>query len=869
MKATVVILVVLNFNLAFAAVNHSQTRAQNQAQNRLLPLSFEPNRGQINPNVRFLSRTPDAAFFFSANELAIGLAKGPRDSTSFRVSFEGCTNLTVLKGTKPLPSKSNYVDVDRPARSITGIENYAAVEYQNLYPGITVRYYGTQHKMEHDFRIVPGADPSTIRLQFHGITNLRKTQNGDLRFEVDGIPMTQTLPVAYQVIGTRKQRIRADYVLLANNQVGFAVHNWDGKHLLVIDPILANSTYLGGDTEDNLSFGTSLTARTSVSSISSDSKQNVYITGTTTAIDFPITSGAFQTTPTYVSQFHSDTTSQSGFVTKLGKFGALIYSTFLLDSIAAGSVSPDGHVYVAKNGFNNFNGPGSGFDPGVRIVKLDLTGSKILYDYTYAGSQTVDCNGICTEATSVAATFRGIVWIAGTNTEVPLKTTPGAYQATSPSGGANIDGFVLALDTNKTGDASVMAATYIGGSNGDDRIASITVDRQDNAVPSGDSDAGYFVGTTTSSDFPKKAEFNSGGTDTGFFAGISADGKRLIYSALLHDVQATSVSSQFNSRLYVGGSTTSTTFPVSGGAVQKHNAGKRDGLFLAFSIAPNGAGTMFYSTYVGGSGDDVVTAVGSIVDSNGASGQGAAGWTESLDFPTSATAFAKVNPQPNGRAAFAMSITFIDIPQVQSFYRFSTYVGPVMNDTSFLLPSPAGMTMPNAWNSWIAGTTDSPNYPTKYSPVQASMHGLQSGFVSKIVGKVDLSVSAHATPTHVQRGDTMIYHIRVVNHGPDAAEGATLILSLVGPHAANRLFLGVKTSSDDASCPTASVDSIFCSLGPNNMMPPHAVYYIDVYLRAASKTPVTYPFFATLFSATQELTPDRADNRVSLTVTQP
>src|SRR5580765_6482466 len=422
MKATVVILLVLNFNLAFAAVNHSQIRALNQAQNRVLPLSFEPNRGQINPYVRFLSRTPDAAFFFSANELAIGLAKGGQDRTSFRVSFEGCTNLTALKGTRLLLSKSNYVDVDRPARSITGIENYAAVEYQNLYPGITVRYYGTQHKMEHDFRIVPGADPSTIKLQFHDITNLRKTQNGDLRFEVDGISMTQTLPVAYQVIATRKERVRADYVLLENNQVGFAVHNWDGKHLLVIDPILANSTYLGGDTEDNLSFGTSLTARTSVSSISSDSKQNVYITGTTTAIDFPVTSGAFQTTPSYVSQFHSDTVSQSGFVTKLGKFGALIYSTYLLDSIASGSVSPDGFVYVAKNGFNNFSGPGIGIDPGVRIVKLSLDGSKILYDYTFAGSPTVDCSGFCTQATSVAATFRGIVWIAGTNTEVPLKT---------------------------------------------------------------------------------------------------------------------------------------------------------------------------------------------------------------------------------------------------------------------------------------------------------------------------------------------------------------------------------------------------------------------------------------------------------------
>jgi hypothetical protein len=869
MKATVLVLVVLNFNIAFAIVNNPQIRALSHARNRALPLTFEPNRGQVHPDVQFVSRTPDAAFFFSAKELAIGLAKGVGKSTGFRVSFEGCANLAVLKPIEPLPSKSNYLDVDRPTRSITGIENYAAVEYQDLYPGINVRYYGTQHKMEHDFRIVPGADPSTIKFHFHGIANLRKTRNGDLRFEVDDIPMTQTIPIAYQVVAAGREPVRADYVLLGNNQVGFSVHNWDGKHLLVIDPILANSTYLGGDTEDNSTLGTSLTALTSVSSISSDAKENVYITGTTTAIDFPVTNGAFQTVPSHVSEFHSDTVSQSGFVTKLGKFGTLIYSTYLLDSIAGGSVGPDGHVYVVKNGFNNFNGPGDGIDPGVRIVKLNLDGSKVLYDYTFAGSPAVDCSGICTQATSVAATFRGIVWIAGTNTEVPLKTTPGAYQATSPSGGANLDGFVLRLDTNKTGDASIMAATYIGGSNGDDTIASITVDRQDNAVASGDSDAGYFVGQTTSSDFPKRAEFNSGGTDTGFFAGISADGKRLIYSALLHDVQATSVTSQFNSRLYVGGSTTSTTFPVSGGALQKHNAGKRDGVFLAFSIAPDGEGTMFYSTYVGGSGDDAVTAVASIVDSNVAFGQGAAGWTESLDFPTSATAFAKVNPAPNGRAAFVMSITNIDIPQIQSFYRYSTYVGPVMNDTSFLLPSPAGMTMPNAWNAWIAGTTDSPNYPTKYSPVQASMHGLQSGFVSKIVSKVDLTVTAHAASIHVRQGDPIIYHIRVVNHGPDPAEDATLILDLVGPHPADRTLLGVKTSSKDASCPSASVDSIFCSLGPNNTMPPHAVYYIDVYMRATSKTPVTYPFFATLRSATQELTPDKADNQVTLTVSQP
>jgi hypothetical protein len=302
-------------------------------------------------------------------------------------------------------------------------------------------------------------------------------------------------------------------------------------------------------------------------------------------------------------------------------------------------------------------------------------------------------------------------------------------------------------------------------------------------------------------------------------AQISPDGKKLVYSALLHNATATSITVPFLGRLYVGGSTTSTTFPLSINALQKHNAGKRDGLFLAFAIAPaTGEGTLFYATYIGGSDDDAVTAVGSIYDANlGLFAQGASGWTESSDFPTTPFAFAKTNPAPQGRAAFATSITNLD-PGLDSRFSYSTYVGPVMVDTSFLFPSPAGMTMTNPFNTWIAGTTDSPNYPTKYSPVQVSMHGLQSGCVSKIVTKVDLAVTAHASTTQVQRGDVMVYHVRAVNHGPDPVEGATLVMSLVGPHAADRTFLGLKTSSKDASCPSANVFDIFCFLGPKNIM---------------------------------------------------
>jgi Domain of unknown function DUF11 len=68
----------------------------------------------------------------------------------------------------------------------------------------------------------------------------------------------------------------------------------------------------------------------------------------------------------------------------------------------------------------------------------------------------------------------------------------------------------------------------------------------------------------------------------------------------------------------------------------------------------------------------------------------------------------------------------------------------------------------------------------------SSLHGLQSGFASKIVVKTDLGVTAHANTTQVKNGDVMVYHIRAVNHGPDPASQATLIVSLVGPHTADR-----------------------------------------------------------------------------------
>ena len=51
--------------------------------------------------------------------------------------------------------------------------HYARVEYQDIYPGIDLAYYGNQRRLEYDFLVEPGADPSLIALNFDGAQQVR------------------------------------------------------------------------------------------------------------------------------------------------------------------------------------------------------------------------------------------------------------------------------------------------------------------------------------------------------------------------------------------------------------------------------------------------------------------------------------------------------------------------------------------------------------------------------------------------------------------------------------------------------------------------------------------------------------------------
>src|SRR5579863_6368969 len=77
----------------------------------VLPLTFEPNRGQSNAQVRYLARTSASTLWLTGKEAVLGTPHG-----TLRLRFEGATQAPQITGEDPLPGKANYFQGNDPAR---------------------------------------------------------------------------------------------------------------------------------------------------------------------------------------------------------------------------------------------------------------------------------------------------------------------------------------------------------------------------------------------------------------------------------------------------------------------------------------------------------------------------------------------------------------------------------------------------------------------------------------------------------------------------------------------------------------------------------------------------------------------------------
>ncbi len=619
---------------------------------RHLPVYFEPNRGQMDSAVQFVARTPGHTVFLTR----AGAVLSAKGHDSIRLQFHGASKRGKAEGVDRIQAVSNYFTGNRPSEWRTGVPQFGKVRYAQMYPGIDVIYYGNDRKLEYDMVVAPGADPGLIDIVYDGAHPVL-TAEGDLL--IGGV--RQRRPKVYQDAKGSRVEIAGAYRLQPDGHVRFSLAKYDRSLPLVIDPIVQFSLYLGGvgydagfaiavDDEGNsyitgnsnsVTFPTQGSAQEfpggngdafvakyspmgeqliyitylggkqndAGNGIAVDAQHNVYVSGYTLSMDFPVRNGA---------QKSFGGGEEDAFVTKISPGGGkIVYSTYLgggANDFGNGiAVDALGNAYVTgwtrSSDFptvNAFQSGPSGGGEDAFVTKISPAGNAFVYS-TFVGGNGRDLG------TGIAVDSTGAAYVAGTTSSTVFPVT-NALQARNA--GAS-DGFIFKLAP--AGNALVFC-TYFGGA-GDDTIFRIVLDG-----------TGIYVGGyTSSSNFPllNPAQATAGGSYDAFVAKLSLSGASLLYSTYLGgsgDDFGYGLAVDATGSAYISGWTASTNFPTRNALQPLYGGGASDA-FVA-RLAPNG-NSLLYSTFLGGSGDD--EAHGLALDATGAAF--VTGRTSSASFP--------------------------------------------------------------------------------------------------------------------------------------------------------------------------------------------------------------------------------------------
>jgi uncharacterized repeat protein (TIGR01451 family) len=487
----------------------------------MLPLYFEANQGQTDPQVMFLSRGWGYNLFLTTTEAVFVLSKAttptrePENSqtptgTMLRMQLLGANPQPRITGLGRLPGKVHYFIGNDSQQWHTEISTYSRVRYAEIYPGIDLVFYGNQGHLEYDFVVASRADPKVITLTFEGAQSLHldvqgmlilQTANGDLRLHK---------PHIYQEIGDVKQEVSGQYIVYplpsrANKNEGihgvsFQVAEYDTTKPLIIDPVLSYSTYLGGNSGDQ------------GHSIAVDAAGNAYITGMTGSTGFPVT----------IDSFQPENGGINAFVTKVDATGSvLLYSTYLggsrIDQGHGIAIDAAGNAYIT----GETESPDFPTTPGAVqsesngsfdafVTKVDASGSVLLYS-SYLGGSNSD------QGHNIAVDTIGNAYITG---ETFSFNFPTAFPLSLDSN-VRPDAFVSKVDV--TGSV-LLYSTYLGGS-GNDQGHGIAVDTVGNA---------YITGVTFTINFPTTAgavQPKSGGGFDAFVTKVHATGLGLTITA--------------------------------------------------------------------------------------------------------------------------------------------------------------------------------------------------------------------------------------------------------------------------------------------------------------------------------------------------
>lgn len=523
---------------------------------------MRPNKGQWHNNVEYRIDIPGGHMYLEKSGFTYAFSNNGKHydeghhhdhpeiedkSHAVKTHFVGANPSPVFEEIAPSDFYENYFYGNDPSQWVTNSVAYNEIKYLNLYESINLHLYQSKSTLKYDIIVHPGGNPSDFKVQYEGQDGLFLKDDA-LQIITSLGSITEQKPVAYQVVGGLKKKVKCNYVL-SGDQMSFEFPDgYDETQILYIDPELTFSSFTGA-TSDNWGM-----------TASPDQDKRLVAAGIVFGGGYPITAGAFD-------GVYGGGSVDIG-LTKFNADGsAIIFSTFI-----GGSGAETPHSLVT----NDAN-------------ELYIMGATSSTDFPVGGSPYQGTNNGGPGSISVNGISFGI---NGTDIFV-IKLSPGGNTLLGGTylGGANHDGISEA--TTGAGALRTVAANY-----GDQLRGEVIVDEASNV---------YIASTTTSNDFPVVGgpDVSLGGGQDAVVAKFNSNLSSLLWSTYLGGSDLESGNSlQLSSTgdIFVAGGTKSNDLPnTAGGVNSTFGGGVVDGYVMKYPApaygAPNG-------TYLGTSGYD-------------------------------------------------------------------------------------------------------------------------------------------------------------------------------------------------------------------------------------------------------------------------
>ena len=462
------------------------------------------------------------------------------------------SNTTRPVGQKKTHDYINYFIGNDPNKWAGGIKQFSEIRMPEVYPNVDFLLSSIGSHMKYEFRLASGANLENVKFKISGADRLYLEENRlHIANSVD--LLIDEKPIAWQIINGAKVFVKCQY-MLDQDTLGFKVDDYQPEHPLIIDPTLIFSSYTGSTTDNWGSTATydslgNLYAGGIV--VSTGGSMNGYPTSTGAFQTQYQGGGTGLGTDIVISKFEDDG-SNLIYSTYLGGnnneiphslvvnsnnhlyiLGTTSSTNFpVTNSAFDGTFNGGSSIGTGNGGNNNSNGIGYSNGSDIIIAKFNANGTGLIGCTYVGGSGNDGINLSDTLQKAYSDEYRGEI-IVDANDNCYIATSTGSSNFPivngfqNSYGGGLTDGIVFKFNSNLT---SLLWSSYIGGSEAD-AAYSLQFDPNLNV---------FATGGTKSNDFPTTSgvlhstapQGSTIGAD-GWVSKISNNGQNLLASTYL------------------------------------------------------------------------------------------------------------------------------------------------------------------------------------------------------------------------------------------------------------------------------------------------------------------------------------------------